>query len=71
MLLKFNIFYLNIKKSFQYELWREIDLYKYINTLNDNDIKFFTKLYDYKIYNNCKHKQKRSFKIGNDKFVKN
>ena len=62
MLLKFNIFYLNIKKSFQYELWREIDLYKYINTLNDNDIKFFTKLYDYKIYNNCKHKQKNHLK---------
>ena len=28
-------------KSFQYELWRELDLYEYINTLNKNDSKFF------------------------------
>ena len=45
------------KKTFQYELWRELDLYEYINTLNKDDIKFFNKLYAYKIYNNCKHIQ--------------
>ena len=51
------------KKDFKYELWRELDLYNYISKLNKNDKKFFTQLYDYKIYNNCNHKQKRPFKI--------
>lgn len=54
------------KKDFKYELWRELDLYKYIGKLNKNDKKFFTQLYDYKIYNNCKHKQKRPFKLIDD-----
>ena len=58
------------KKSFQKELWRELDLYEYINTLNKNDSKFFTKLYAYEIYKNCKHKQKRPFKLGNDSWAK-
>ena len=58
------------KKTFQYELWRELDLYEYINTLNKDDIKFFNKLYAYKIYNNCKHIQKRSHKLGNDSWSK-
>lgn len=56
------------KKSYKYELWRELDLYNYINKLNDNDSKFFTKLYDYEIYDNCKHKQNRPFKLANDNF---
>ena len=51
------------KKNYKYELWRELDLYKYIDKLSNNDKKFFTQLHSYNIYNNCKHKQKRPFKL--------
>ena len=53
----------HINKNFKDELWRELDLYNYINSLNSNDSKFFTKLYGYEIYDNCKHKQIRPLKI--------
>jgi len=58
------------KKSFQTELWRELDLYEYINKLNKNDSKFFTKLHAFEIYNNCKHIQKRPFSLGSDPWSK-
>jgi serine/threonine protein kinase len=45
------------KKDYKNEIWREFDLYKYIDTLNKEDQVFFTKLYDYKIYDNCTHIQ--------------
>lgn len=50
-------------KSYKNELWRELDLYKYINSLELSEQKFFTKLYNYEFINNCKHKQKRTFKV--------
>jgi serine/threonine protein kinase len=53
-------------KDYKNEMWRELDLYKFINKLNKEDQVFFTKLYDYKIYNNCSHIQKRPFDINNN-----
>ena len=44
----------NIKESFKYELWREIDFYKYINKIPKKESIFFMKLIDYRIYDNCK-----------------
>ncbi len=52
----------NRKKDFKNEMWRELDLYNYINKLPAEKSKFFTKLIGYEIYKNCKHKQKRPFK---------
>ncbi len=40
-------------KDYKELIWREIDMYEFINTLNKNDQKFFSKLYDYKINDNC------------------
>jgi len=61
------------KKNYNYEIWRELDLYKYIDKLNENDQLFFMKLYGYEIYDNCTRKQIRPIKIDskidpNDKF---
>ena len=39
-----------IKKSNQSALWREIDFYKWVDTLDKSDREFFVYLYDYKIY---------------------
>ena len=52
------------KKNLKHGIWREIDLYDYVNTLSKNEQKFFTKLYTYTIYKNCKHKQKRPRKLN-------
>jgi serine/threonine protein kinase len=38
-----------IKKNYKYEIWKEIDFYKWINKLNKTDQIFFMKLYDYQI----------------------
>ena len=65
-----NILSIHKKKNYKYKLWREFDLYEYINHLNKEDQKFFTKLYAYEMYDNCKHKQIRSFKLKDDKFSK-
>jgi len=55
-------------KSYKKGLWRELDLYDYINTLQQKQQKFFTKLYGYEIIDDCKHKQIRPHKIDlNDK----
>lgn len=54
---------LSNQKNYKHGIWREIDLYEYINTLNNNNKKYFNMMYDYKIYGNCKHIQKRPFKI--------
>jgi serine/threonine protein kinase len=57
-------------KDFSHEMWREIDLYEYINKLDKEEQIFFTKLYGYEIYNNCTHKQKREQELkGNSAFV--
>jgi hypothetical protein len=50
-------------KSYKNSLWREIDLYDYINNLQPKQQKFFTKLYGYEIINDCKHKQIRPYKF--------
>jgi len=52
-----------IKKNMKHELWREMDFYEYINTLSEKESIFFMKLIDYRIYNNCKYKPDRPFKI--------
>jgi hypothetical protein len=49
----------DIKESYKSQIWREIDLYNYINKLNNIQKSFFTELYNYEIYNNCKHIQIR------------
>jgi len=63
------------KKDYKNEIWREFDLYKYIDTLNKEEQVFFTKLYDYKIYDNCTHIQDRPIKIDfknkKDEFAQN
>ncbi len=51
------------EQNLKYSIWREIDLYKYIKTLDNEDKKFFISLYDYKIYDNCEHKQIRPYAI--------
>ena len=50
-------------ESYKKGLWRELDLYDYINTLHPLQQKFFTKLYDYEIIDDCDHKQIRPYKI--------
>lgn len=52
-------------KSYNYELWRELDFFEFIDTLNNNDSKFFMKLYIYNIHNKCSHKQIRNFNLDN------
>ena len=42
-------------KSYKKGLWRELDLYDYINTLHPKQQIFFTKLYGYEIIDNCDH----------------
>jgi serine/threonine protein kinase len=43
----------NDERDYKEQFWREIDLHEFINTLDKIEQIFFTKLYDYKIYNNC------------------
>ena len=50
-------------KSYKNSLWRELDLYDYINNLQPQQQKFFNKLYGYEIINDCKHIQIRPYKI--------
>lgn len=45
------------KKNFKSELWREMDLYKYISKMHPNDRKFFTQIHSFDIFNHCTHKQ--------------
>jgi serine/threonine protein kinase len=60
-------------KSYKKSLWRELNLYDYINNLKPPQEKFFTKLYGYEIIDDCKHKQIRPYKIDlnnkKDKFA--
>ena len=60
-------------KDFKNSLWRELDLYEYIGTLNASSQVFFTKLYGYKIYGNCTHVQSRPWVVNTkdkkDKFA--
>lgn len=54
------------KKSFKDELWREMDLYDFINKLPAKDQQFFTKIYGFEIYDNCQHIQKRPHKVRSE-----
>ena len=38
---------------------RELDLYKYIDTMSQSDVKYFTKMYDYRIRDNCNTRHKK------------
>lgn len=60
------IFKSEIKKTFNKEIWRELDLYKSINKFKQNEQQFFTKLYDYEIVKNCNFKHKRPFKVSGE-----
>lgn len=51
-------------KDFKHELWRELDLYEYIDRLPRADQIFFTRLHAFKIYDKCTHEQKRPFAIN-------
>lgn len=50
-------------KDYNNEMWREMDLYKYIDNMPKKEQLFFTKLYGYEIFNNCTHKQIRPFEV--------
>jgi serine/threonine protein kinase len=56
-------------KDFNNEMWRELDLYEYINNMDKEEQLFFTRLHGYKIYNNCKHIQKRPLIKGPIEFM--
>lgn len=43
-------------------IWREIDLFNYVDSLSSANKKFFMKLYAYRIIKDCKHKQSLAFK---------
>jgi serine/threonine protein kinase len=58
----------SITKDFKSEIWREMDLYSYINKLSKDEQVFFTKLHGYHIYDNCDHKQERPFKVQGKEF---
>jgi serine/threonine protein kinase len=42
-----------------FPIWRELLFYRDVNKMSREAQKFFTKLYEYKIIDNCKHKQIR------------
>tara|TARA_Y100000590_G_scaffold419776_1_gene521824 strand:- start:59 stop:1207 length:1149 start_codon:yes stop_codon:yes gene_type:complete len=57
------------KQDYNVEFWREIDLYNYIGKMKSKNRCFFTQLYAYEIYNDCKHVQKREWQVDpNSKF---
>ncbi len=61
-------------RDYKEQIWREIDLHEFINTLDKKDQIFFTKLYDYRIFNNCDftHEKKllKSFNLQNNPYFK-
>jgi serine/threonine protein kinase len=40
-------------RDYKEQIWREIDLHEFINTIDKKDQVFFTKLFEYKIDDNC------------------
>jgi len=65
-----HILHTESKKDYNNEMWREISLYNYINKMNKKDQIFFTKMYDYKIYNNCTHIQELNIKEDHPSYKK-
>jgi len=57
-------------QSFKHEVWREVDLYNYINTLKLEEQQFFTKLYKVKIKDKCDSKQIGTNNKNNNKLDK-
>lgn len=51
-------------KNLSIDIWREIDLYNYINEMKLENQCFFTKLYFYDIINDCNHKQERQYEVN-------
>lgn len=47
------------RKNYAYPIWRELDLFKFINTLESDKQRFFTKMHGFEIYDDCKHVQHR------------
>jgi len=54
----------HVNKNLSIDIWREIDLYNYINKMKPKNQCFFTKLYYYDILDNCEHKQERQYEIN-------
>jgi len=50
-------------KNFKNDMWRELDLYRFIDKLEKKDQVFFTKLYAYHFYDNCDYQPNRPVKI--------
>ncbi len=44
-------------RDYKEQIWREIDLHEFVNTLDKKEQIFFTKIYEYKIINNCDYIQ--------------
>ena len=56
------------RKILNHQLYKEFELFYYIDTLSPDDQLFFTKMHGYNIENNCKHIQIRPNKVDlNDK----
>ena len=53
----------NTKKSYNSSIYRELEFYNFVNKLTKKDQTFFTKLYSYKIENNCNFIHKPPFKV--------
>jgi hypothetical protein len=56
------------KKSFKYNIWRELDFFEYINKLSNDQSRFFMKLLGYEFTENCQHIQKRQGVVLSPKF---
>jgi len=56
----------DLKKNIKIPLWKELDMFKYIDTLKREESIWFTKLYGYEFIENCKHIQKHFIKLGNN-----
>lgn len=55
-----------LEKSYKSEIWRDLDIYQYINSLSKNESCFFTRLIDYNIKGECQsNKEKLSFMFNN------
>ncbi len=65
-----HILHTDSKKNYNNEMWREISLYNYINKMKKENQIFFTKMYDYKIYNNCTHIQELNIKKDHPSYKK-
>ena len=47
-----------VKFDYKFKIWREVNLYNYLNTLNKNDKTFFTNLHSFEFCKDYKNKKK-------------